>query len=190
MKDIIFIRHGATAGNLEKRYVGRTDEPLCEEGRARARALSERLETAPDIIFVSPCLRARETAEILFPNTYHTVVSDLREADFGDFEYKTASELERDPAYRAWVDGGCLGDIPGGESVRGFKARCAAAFKEALETVPAGKTAAFVTHGGVIMAVLEALSTDRRGFYEYYLPNAAALLCRFENGKLIIRNKI
>ena len=36
MKEIILIRHGATAGNLERRYIGRTDEPLCEQGRLQA----------------------------------------------------------------------------------------------------------------------------------------------------------
>lgn len=29
---IIFIRHGKTKGNLEKRYIGKTDESLCEIG--------------------------------------------------------------------------------------------------------------------------------------------------------------
>ena len=29
---IVLIRHGATKGNLEKRYIGRTDEDLCGEG--------------------------------------------------------------------------------------------------------------------------------------------------------------
>ena len=32
MKQLILIRHGATAGNLEKRYIGRTDEALCPLG--------------------------------------------------------------------------------------------------------------------------------------------------------------
>ena len=30
MKKLLFIRHGATAGNLERRYIGYTDEPLCD----------------------------------------------------------------------------------------------------------------------------------------------------------------
>ena len=34
MKKILLIRHGKTQGNLERRYIGRTDEPLCEAGRA------------------------------------------------------------------------------------------------------------------------------------------------------------
>ena len=31
--DIYLIRHGKTKGNLEGRYIGTTDEPLCEEGK-------------------------------------------------------------------------------------------------------------------------------------------------------------
>ena len=34
MPELIFIRHGQTAGNLRHNYVGRTDEPLCPEGIA------------------------------------------------------------------------------------------------------------------------------------------------------------
>ena len=30
--ELTLIRHGATASNLERRYLGRTDEPLCTEG--------------------------------------------------------------------------------------------------------------------------------------------------------------
>ena len=29
---VTFIRHGKTFGNLQHRYVGRTDEELCDEG--------------------------------------------------------------------------------------------------------------------------------------------------------------
>ena len=42
MIDIFFIRHGATEGNLRRRYIGRTDEPLCEAGIAQVKALQKR----------------------------------------------------------------------------------------------------------------------------------------------------
>ena len=31
---IYLIRHGKTLGNLERRYMGVTDQPLCPQGRA------------------------------------------------------------------------------------------------------------------------------------------------------------
>ena len=36
MISLVFIRHGATKGNLEKRYIGISDEPLCDVGVAQA----------------------------------------------------------------------------------------------------------------------------------------------------------
>ena len=32
---IYLIRHGETKGNLKKKYIGRTDEKLCSEGRIK-----------------------------------------------------------------------------------------------------------------------------------------------------------
>lgn len=36
MIKIAMIRHGKTYGNTLGRYIGVTDEPLCEEGKKRA----------------------------------------------------------------------------------------------------------------------------------------------------------
>ena len=67
MIDIFFIRHGATEGNLRRRYIGRTDEPLCEAGIAQVKALQKR-GLSVDRLFVSPMLRTRQTADILAAN--------------------------------------------------------------------------------------------------------------------------
>ena len=37
MREIYLIRHGKTAGNMEKRYVGSTAEPLCEAGASETK---------------------------------------------------------------------------------------------------------------------------------------------------------
>lgn len=157
MNQLYFIRHGAVAGNLQRRYIGRTDEPLCEEGRSQIQALQKQCLTA-DQVFVSPLLRTRQTAEMLFPHQEHTILQDLRETDFGLFEGKNAAELVDNAAYRRWVDSGCQGEIPGGESVQKFKARCCAAFCQAMTMLSAEESAAFVAHGGTIMAILEAFA--------------------------------
>ena len=179
MKELILIRHGATPGNLARRYIGRTDEPLCPKGEVQARALaSEHFD--PDAVLVSPALRARQTAALAFPGLPATVVPELMECDFGAFENRTADELSGDPAYRTWVDGQCLGPIPGGESVADFKARVCAAFQKEAAALPDGSRAAIVIHGGCIMAILEAFALPRRSFYEYHVGNCGWVHCTLE----------
>lgn len=183
MKEILFIRHGSTAGNLEKRYIGRTDEPLCTEGLAQIHALA-RQGLQADSLFLSPALRTRQTAQLLFPWLTGTLVPDLWETNFGEFENRTYQELSGNSAYQAWVDTGCTGPIPGGETVADFKARCVRAFARIIPTVPEGSTAAFVIHGGCIMAILEACAAPKKNFYDYHIPNGSYIRCAWENGTL------
>ena len=96
MIELLFIRHGATEGNLHHRYIGRTDEPLCEEGVAQVKALQKR-GLSVNRLFVSPMLRTRQTADILFPKMPYTVVDGFAEMDFGRFEGKSADELSGAP---------------------------------------------------------------------------------------------
>lgn len=186
MKIVYLIRHGMTAGNKEKRYIGRSNEPLCREGKLQAAALKATGLPAFDRVFISPYIRCMETASILFPDTQFVAVYGLRECDFGMFEGKTAAELESSAAYHAWLATGCAGPIPGGEIVEDFKARCRNAFLEAMEEVAESGSAAFVVHGGCIMAILEAYAVPKRAFYEYHLENCEFVRCSFANGALTI----
>ena len=182
----LLIRHGQTPGNAEGRYIGRTDEPLSAEGRAAAARVKP--DFSPRLVYVSPLKRARETAELLFPSAEQLVLPGLREMDFGDFEGRSAAELGSDPAYRAWVDGWCLASCPNGEDRLSFQRRAVAAFVEALRE--AEDPAVFVVHGGVVMAVLEALAEPRREFYDYWLPNLGCYEaeCVETDGGLTLRN--
>ena len=186
MIDIFFIRHGATEGNLRRRYIGRTDEPLCEEGIAQVKALQKR-GLSVDRLFVSPMLRTRQTAELLFPQMPYTVVDGLAETDFGRFEGKSADELSGDLAYQAWVDAMCLTPIPGGESVADFKIRCCEAFTETIRTVPDGSCVGFVVHGGVIMAIMEAYARPKKDFYAYHIGNGECLACTYDGRVLTVK---
>ena len=188
MKQVLLIRHGATAGNLERRYIGRTDEPLCEEGIRQITALRQK-QLKAERIFVSPMLRARQTAEILFPHQNHTVVEDLRETDFGIFEGKTAAELSGNPAYQQWVDGWCIGPVPEGESKADLSERCCAAFCKTIAQVKDGECAAFVVHGGVIMALLERFGPEESDFYQYHVKNSGYVRCEWEKGRLHVLEK-
>ena len=115
---IWLIRHGMTAGNLEQRYVGTTDEPLCEKGRQQI--LDKRWAHQFEDIYVSPMRRCWETAEILFPTVHQIVVENFRERSFGEFEYRNYRELNGNPDYQAWIDSGGTIGFPGGENLKEF----------------------------------------------------------------------
>ncbi|HPD87859.1 MAG TPA: histidine phosphatase family protein [Oscillospiraceae bacterium] len=167
---IYLSRHSATTGNLKKQYIGSTDEPLAPEGILLAQRAAVNMPKV-GICYVSPMLRCRETAEILFPDAEKRLVPDMKETDFGDFERKTYEEIKDDPAYQKWLDE--RGAPPNGESWQHFYDRCTAAFLrifgeakgEGLEEI------AFAVHGGVIMAVMSAFARPQKEFYEYLLPN-------------------
>jgi len=180
MIQLVFIRHGATAGNLEKRYIGSTDEPLCDVGVAQVKALRKH-NFQVDFLYVSPMLRTRQTAELLFPKMPHTLVDDFKETDFGLFEGKTAAELSDSAEYHAWVESMCLEPIPQGESVTEFKARCCSAFETIIKSLPGNSCAAFVVHGGVIMSILESYAHPKKGFYDFHIENGEFICCGYDN---------
>ena len=181
MMHLYFIRHGATPGNLERRYIGRTDEPLSPQGREQLRGLTP---PAVDRVLVSPMLRTRQTADLLFPNQPHTPVEGLQETDFGIFEGKTADELSAEPAYQAWVDAYCATPIPGGEAVEDFKDRTCRAFLRAVRQLREEGSAALVLHGGGIMAILEAFALPKRDFYDYHVSNGTLVSCLWDGDNL------
>lgn len=154
--DLIIMRHGRTHGNDLHRYVGRTDEALTDEGMAQARHAGS-CPRVP-LVYVSPLARARQTAQICFPNAEQVVVDDLREMDFGDFEGRSANDMAADAAYRAWVDGSCVGRCPHGDSRESFVTRCSAAVEGVVRRASArgDRRVVIVAHGGTIMAAMSA----------------------------------
>ena len=164
---VTLIRHGKTAGNLAGRYVGRNDVPLCPEGVEEAERAKK--DAARSVVYVSPLLRARQTAQILFPNAKQIVVENLKEMDFGDFEGRTADEMADDPVYRKWVEDFCVGACPNGESQAGFRKRVTAALSETLKS--AKDDVVIVAHGGVIMAIMAELAEPKKDFYDWYAKN-------------------
>ncbi len=135
---IALIRHAPTPGNLERRYIGATDEGLSPAGRElafKARAALEALR--PRLLFTSGMRRCDETAGLLFPQLSPIHVAGLAEMRFGAFEGKTFTELAADARYQAWVDAGCLTACPEGEDQAGFVARVREALEQTLDACAA-----------------------------------------------------
>ena len=170
MKELYLIRHGKTYGNTLGRYIGTTDEPLCEEG---IRLLEGKNYPAAELVYVSPMKRCRETGAILFPGKKMIPVSRLRECDFGEFENKNYKELSGNAAYQAWIDSNGTLPFPGGESREAFEKRCREGFAELLKGLrdKPFRRAAFVVHGGTIMSILAAYAAEKEEFYHWQGQN-------------------
>lgn len=176
MKKIILIRHGMTSGNREQRYIGRTDQPLCEEG---INALLGKSYPTADILFCSPMKRCLQTADILFPGVEPVIVPDLRECDFGDFEGKNHAELDGGAYYQRWIDSGGTLPFPHGESPEGFKERCVGAFRQCIASADR-ESLAFVVHGGTVMAIMEAFALPKKAYYAYMVKNGCGYAADFD----------
>ena len=174
-----FIRHGETALQAEKRYQGRTDEPLSPAGIAMLQQSGRPVTT----VYVSPRLRARQTAAILFPAAEQIVIDAFAEMDFGAFEGRNYREMERDADYRAWVDGGCTGRCPGGESREEFCARVCEAFEKLMYRASGSQELVIVAHGGTMMAALERFGKPTRDYYAWQRPSGAGWLLSADGWK-------
>lgn len=188
---IIMIRHGATKGNLEKRYVGRTDEGITNASRETLKQIQKekcQLFQEADKVFVSPMLRCLETADILFPEKRKIVIEDFRECDFGIFEYCNYQELNGNVDYQAYIDSNGEIGFPNGESKASFSKRCVDAFCSVLEqelrdiqqyasyVQNKKRIMVIVAHGGTIMSILDAFSYPHKEYFDWYIDNGCGYM--------------
>lgn len=177
---ILMVRHGATKGNQEKRYVGCTDESLLDESvgflcelRARNMCLFEKV----DVVYTSPMLRCKQSASILFPEITPIEIDDFCECDFGDFEYQNYEELNGNPDYQAYIDSGGMCGFPNGETKETFQKRCVRAFDDLMRSIDFSKEMIAITsHGGTIMAILDEYSYPHRDYFDWQLGTGEGYL--------------
>ena len=164
------IRHGRTDANNDGRYIGVTDEPLNNEGRLELDALRD-CGAYPDVdaVYSAPSLRCTETAKIIYPENEITVVENIKECNFGDFENKTAEQLKDNDIFKRWIAGEQGVAPPNGESTPDFVMRSVASFAAIIEDIMREGTrySSIVTHGGVIMAVLSTCGLPQRSFADW-----------------------
>ena len=178
---IHFIRHGLTEANKQGRYAGFTDYPVCEEGISELLKLKNDFDYPyADVIFSSPLIRCTQTANILYDSPKIIAVDGLKEINFGDWEDKSAKELENDGQFKAWISDGGKGRVPNGESTEMFAQRVGAAFETIVEGLMKSKTfdAVICAHGGTIMSILSAYGLPKAGFYDWVCANGCGYSVR------------
>ena len=189
---LYMIRHGLTEYNLDGRYCGTLDPPLCEEGVNQLYELMEQYDYPyVDEVYASPLLRARQTAEILFPGCDYTAVENLREASFGPFEGKTMAQLRDDPEIAKWIVPGSEYAPAGVEPSKAFYVRCRMGIIQIVDDMMRrGVTnAAVVTHAGVISTVLAALAYPKLSQYDWNCEAGCGFMLRADPS-LFIREPV
>lgn len=174
------IRHGMTDGNLKGQYIGSTDISITTNGIKELEDLKKKdIYPRCDLVFSSPMLRARQTAEIIFPGKEIIVNDNLREIDFGEFEGKTAEELKDREDYTKWVSGE-LPAAPGGESTLEFAARLCTGIGEVVRRMMDEEvySAGVVMHGGAIMTLLSVAAVPRRKMAQWACGNGRGYTIR------------
>lgn len=171
---IHLIRHGMTDANINGVYVGKkTDIPLCPEGVRELRDLRNDIDY-PEVqaVYTSPLLRCKQTANILYEGFQPIVIDDMAEYDFGDFEGKTATELEINPAYTEWTSGK-ISCPPGGEDSTDFVKRIALGLNKIVRDMMDKEinSSAVIMHGGAIMMLLSSCAVPRKHSVEWTSDN-------------------
>jgi probable phosphoglycerate mutase len=157
MTTIGFIRHGITPWNIEKRAQGSADIPLHEEGIETAKKVAVRLANEKwNVIYSSPQLRARQTAEIILEKLPHAELKfddRLREKSGGEIEGTTEEErLEK------WGEG--WRDLDLGMETNEQVVERGLSFIEDIRC-SGEEHVLIVSHGGFILNLLRALTPER-----------------------------
>jgi probable phosphoglycerate mutase len=190
---LLLARHGETQWNVEKRIQGWGNSDLTEAGRAQVRRLGARLADEPiSGVYTSDLPRAVETTRLILGkrDVPVTMLADLRETSWGEWEGKTAIELEAEVPElwakftshgRAMNESEDASDwetstvIPGGETLNDAAHRIASALKTIRAAHPADMEQVLVVgHGGSLRFFLTAAlglppSRSRR----FHLDNAS-----------------
>ena len=156
MTQILFIRHGETDWNVEKRIQGQTDIPLNEKGIKQAGDCARALKNSHyDLIISSPLLRALSTAKIINKQTkLPLLVNDaFKERSFGEAEGMSLTELNRLYPKR---------NYPKMETRLRLNKRIIEAINYILVTYP-NKNIIIVAHGAVLNSLLSTVTNHLHG---------------------------
>ena len=139
MTSIVLIRHGETDWNIEGRYQGQADPPLNSQGVLQAQQLTLELQNSGiEVIYTSPLLRTRQTAQLLSDQLGVPQFDEprLMEIHQGDWQTRLRSEIENlyPELFNAWETDPWQVTPPGGEHLSEVQSRVDDALDDILST--------------------------------------------------------
>lgn len=190
---LYLIRHGTTKWNIEKRYMGQTDIPLCREGVKESYSIARFFGNNGqiDYIVTSPLQRAVDMASAISSTMKLPVEIDenLSEMHFGLWEGLTSNEIrERYPEEgELWFSNPNVSYVPGGENYEFFEQRVKKVFR-ALEKKASLGNIAVVTHGGPLRLYLGNRMNlpDPSEFLKLEIPRGSISKVACNNSKPVV----
>jgi broad specificity phosphatase PhoE len=128
MAELILVRHGETAWNVEKIYRGRTDVDLDEVGVKQAELLGKYLSNWElAAIYSSPLSRAIDTANTIarYQRIGVQIAEGLIDFDYGEWQALPEQEVKRLylSLHNEWHNNPHKVRMPGGESLENVRRR-------------------------------------------------------------------
>jgi broad specificity phosphatase PhoE len=161
---VIFVRHGQADFPHDRLYCDdREDPPLTQDGIMQAQYIADLLDRRDiDVIYSSPMLRTRSTAEIIARKCSSSILYDVRlkERPFGMWDGLFFDEIARDypDQFREWKRDPVSFVPAGGETILAHKERVSSALREIVDN-HRGQRLVVVSHVGPIrMWISDALN--------------------------------
>lgn len=189
---IIFLRHGLTKSNTEKRFSKKETRLSDMAYKDLDKSFENLKDYKIDKVYTSALIRSQETAKYLKFNNF-TIDERLNEMDFGDFKGMKVKDCYKKYAdfYKKKSENPYTTKYPNGECIKDLIKRLDSFIKEKYQENK-DKTILCVSHGIAIRAALFTILKDLDNFENFWLDNGSLSILNIKKDKQIIEcvNKI
>lgn len=193
---LYLLRHGTTAANLEKRFAGRTEEPVHPHGIPQIERVGQGLVDKKIIrIYTGPLRRTRQSAEILREILKAPVCIDngLNEIAIPHWDGLTKDEIRArfGPEYPTWLESPHAFHSPGCEPLAEVQNR-AVTCAERMLAEHQGESVVVISHLIILRCLaLHYLGMELNDFRKITINNGdLTQLCRAQGVDSIVFNEI
>lgn len=190
MSKLYLQRHLKSQWNLENKFTGWTDVPLCQEGIESAKKAAEELVGLKiDRVYTSPLIRNRETVSLILKNLGEEklpVIVDkaLDERNYGKLQGLNKDDVKKqygEEQVQLWRRSYDVAP-PGGESLEDVYGRAVPFFKKTVEKdLKAGKNVLVVASHNSLRAIVKYLENiSEKDIINLELPFGALVKYDFD----------